>query len=58
MKAIMYTTNDYGTYLSKPIYESLPLAGITTATKVETAAGEGFLGCGAAITGSSRLFLI
>lgn len=53
MKAIMYTTNDYGTYLSKPIYESLPLAGITTATKAETAAGEGFLGCGAAITGSS-----
>lgn len=53
MKATMYTTNEYGEYLSKPVYDGLSLEGITTAVKSEKIANTDFMGFGVAITGSS-----
>lgn len=53
MKAVMYTTNEYGEYIAQPIYAGAPLAGITTAEKAESEANTDFLGFGVAITGAS-----
>lgn len=53
MKVTMYTTNDYGEYVSKPIHHGVPLSGITTAVKTENTVNTDFIGFGVAITGSS-----
>lgn len=53
MKAVMYTTNDNGEYISKPISYGESLSGITTAVKSEYISNTGFIGFGVAITGSS-----
>ncbi len=53
MKAVMYMTNEYGEYISKPVYAGGTLSGITTAAKDENRANTQFLGFGVAITGSS-----
>ncbi len=53
MKATMYTTNNYGEYVSKPIHHGVPLSGISTAVKTENVVNTGFIGFGVAITGSS-----
>ncbi len=53
MKVTMYTTNDYGEYVSKPIHHGVPLSGITTAVKTQNIVNTGFIGFGVAITGSS-----
>lgn len=53
MKATMHATNEYGEYISRPVYDGLFLSGITTAVKTENIANTGFMGFGVAITGSS-----
>ena len=53
MKVTMYTTNDYGEYISKPINSGVPLSGITTAIKNQNVLNNEFIGFGVAITGSS-----
>ncbi len=53
MKAVMCTTNEYGTYISKPLSDGVSLSGITTAIKSENTANTDFIGFGVAITGSS-----
>lgn len=52
MKATMFTTNKYGNYVSRPVYSSNVLSGISTAYS-EDKYNSGFLGFGVAITGSS-----
>lgn len=49
----MYTTNNYGEYISKPVNHGVSLAGITTAIKDDNTQNTGFIGFGVAITGSS-----
>ena len=53
MKAVMYITNDYGEYISKPLNYGVSLSGATTAVKSENMLNTSFLGFGVAITGSS-----
>ena len=53
MKALMYMTNNYGEYISKPISHGVTLSGVTTAIKAEHMANTDFSGFGVAITGSS-----
>lgn len=53
MKAVMFTTNEYGEYVQKRLNYGVSLSGITTAVKSEDTTNTGFLGYGAAITGSS-----
>ena len=53
MKATMYTTNNYGEYISKPINYGVPLSGITKAVETKNIVNTGFIGFGVAITGSS-----
>ena len=53
MKATIYTTNEYGEYISRPVTYGQPLSGITTAVKSENTVNTDFMGCGVAITGSS-----
>lgn len=53
MKAVMYITNDYGEYISKPLNYGVSMSGATTAVKSENMLNTGFLGFGVAITGSS-----
>lgn len=53
MKAVMYTTNEHGGYVSRPLHEGVSLSGITTAIKSENAKNTDFIGFGVAITGSS-----
>ncbi len=53
MKAEMYTTNNYGEYISKPINYGVSLSGITTAVKAKNIENTGFIGFGVAITGAS-----
>ena len=52
MDAVIYTTNQYGEYISKPLFCGEYLEGITTASKFGKA-NSGFIGFGVAITGSS-----
>ena len=52
MDAVIYTTNQYGEYISKPLFCGEYLEGITTASKFGNA-NSGFIGFGVAITGSS-----
>ena len=53
MKATIYTTNEYGEYISRPVTYGQPLSGITTAVKSENTVNTDFMGFGVAITGSS-----
>ena len=53
MSAIIYTTNEYGEFVSKPLTNGLPIPAITTIKEAETATPTEFLGFGVAITGSS-----
>lgn len=50
--AKVFTTNEYGEYVERSIFAGAPLSGICIAEK-ESKESTGFLGCGAAITGSS-----
>ena len=52
MKNCMHITNEYGELIKKAVYDGAFLEGITTAKRVDTV-NTGFIGYGAAITGSS-----
>lgn len=52
MKNYMHITNEFGELIKKPIYDGAFLEGITTAKKTD-GVNTGFIGYGAAITGSS-----
>ena len=53
MNAVMYTTNEYGEFISKPLSYGASLSGISTVQKNEKVLNEDFTGFGVAITGSS-----
>ena len=53
MKATIYTTNNYGECVSKPIHHGVPLSGISTAVKTENLVNTVFIGFGVEITCSS-----
>lgn len=53
MTATIYTTNEYGEYISKEITHGCLLSGITTIKKTNTSPNTDFIGMGVAITGSS-----
>ena len=53
MRAIIYTTNKYGEYISNPISYGRALSGISNVSVDETKRNTDFWGFGVAITGSS-----
>jgi len=53
MKATIYTTNEYGEYISRPLTSGGSLSGITTIKEPTTLSNSDFIGKGVAITGSS-----
>lgn len=53
MNATIYTTNEYGVYISKELTYGGSLSGITTIKESDTSPNTDFIGIGVAITGSS-----
>lgn len=53
MTVKMYTTNQFGEYCEKEIFQSNPLSGAETLTENFATENSGFLGFGVALTGSS-----
>ena len=53
MNATIYTTNEYGEYISKKLTFGASLSGATTIEEAKVVPDTDFLGIGVAITGSS-----
>ena len=53
MKAVMYTTSEFGEFVQYEMSQALKMEGAFTAVPIKESLNENFLGIGVAITGSS-----